>query len=71
MQKGLIRMKKISIILCMCIGMLWCSCVSAGTIEYQDLIDEITNERAISVYNIDLNAPFEKEKILICLTKYV
>ena len=55
-------MKKILLFLCICL-MVFCTCtVCAETIVYDNLIEEITQSRAKSVYNIDLNAPFAKEK---------
>ena len=55
-------MKKILILLCLCISVICIPSALADTVVYQDLIDEITNERAESIYDIELNAPFEKNK---------
>ena len=33
-----------------------------ATTTYQDVIDEITNSQKESVYNLDLNAPYSKDK---------
>lgn len=37
-------------------------CNAASTTVYQDIIDEVTNNKKEAAYNVDLNAPFVKDK---------
>ena len=51
---------KIYIISILLLG-LWYAATAEGA-EYQDAVDELTNVQKEAVYNIELNAPYTKDK---------
>ena len=46
---------------CILLCILLCICGSIAAANYDEVIDEITNSRKESVYNLELNAPFSKD----------